>query len=179
MIFSSISIVFIERLAATYFIADYEKKKRLYIPFCLISYNFFLSVIAAEFFTYGKKRPNILKIYQILEILPMWFLVGAGVISTLFGALVCVSRFQLLSIFQGFVVIYRQNSIRLAKINKNHRSTRLSYTLSLRFQLEENVRSMKVIITVFYMEYLFVCSCLGRLFFFSACKMFHTLRFMS
>lgn len=44
----------------------------------------------------------------------------------------------------GFVIIYKYNSSRLEVINRDHRLAEHTYSLSLRFQLEENVRSMKV-----------------------------------
>ncbi|GMR45593.1 hypothetical protein PMAYCL1PPCAC_15788 [Pristionchus mayeri] len=117
-VFYVLFVVTIERTCATVYVADYEKKPRLFISFLLIA----LIIIAS----YGTG-------YAIVK----------GIVSAFFVSAVIQMSNICCSLWFRWLIRY--NKKRLARLTDRLRQHPDNYSLSLRLQLKENIWSMKKI----------------------------------
>ncbi|CAJ0936152.1 unnamed protein product, partial [Mesorhabditis belari] len=122
----------LERVMATYFIGDYEKSERTWI-------KIFLGIIGVTM--------------QIIGCV-LYIFFAAKYARGLFIVMFPTVALYLISCFTIFSVIYRLNSNNLKAILKTYELRR--YSLSLRFQLEENLRSLKSLKTIFVLHGFFM-----------------------
>ncbi|CAI5451199.1 unnamed protein product [Caenorhabditis angaria] len=106
--------VILERSFATFFIRDYEKKKRTWIFYILFIFGFTFSTVFS-FLT-------------VMRIITIYMLV-IYVLSFAFSTLI------------GFSYLVFRNSRRLKYLTNYHRNT--VYTLSIKYQLRENINTLK------------------------------------
>ncbi|CAI4223794.1 unnamed protein product [Auanema sp. JU1783] len=118
IILSGILILALERLIASHFIADYEIKERRHLAFLFVAGKSFASIICSILFTY--------------EIIHWGCLASLGLACTFIGVYI-------------FFKLDSNNQDKFAILQKNHRSAKTQYTLSLRFQLAENIKSTQII----------------------------------
>ncbi|KAL6733213.1 hypothetical protein Aduo_003879 [Ancylostoma duodenale] len=128
-----LSNIFTERCVATFLVRDYEKKLRKYIGVTLS----ITTVVSAAVVT-----PVV-----VYEFIP-WTIVAVAIASSSIMATTL------------FVLLHRQNQLRYHRLSKHQRimysTSAMQYTLSIRFQLNENLRSMKLLRNIIVM-----CGCMN------------------
>ncbi|EYC06915.1 hypothetical protein Y032_0073g768 [Ancylostoma ceylanicum] len=132
---TGLSNVFVERCIATVLVSDYEKKLRKYIGVTLSISTVIWSAILTPILVY--------------EIVP-WIITAISIASSSVMATTL------------FVLLHRKNQLRYRRLSKHHRimysSSKMQYTLSIRFQLNENLRTMKLLRNIIVM-----CGCMNIL----------------
>ncbi|CAI4228375.1 unnamed protein product [Auanema sp. JU1783] len=110
--------LYFERQLSTYYIADYERVTRKHLPWIIILFITTLSIICTICFTF--------------ELIQWYYPVTFSYLCMCIGVLL-------------FIKLYHTNMEKWTEVQNDHRRARHAYTLSLRFQLEENIRSLKLI----------------------------------
>ncbi|XGW12001.1 hypothetical protein V3C99_013014 [Haemonchus contortus] len=134
--------VIIERCFASKFIVDYEKISRTWISGIIISFGYILSAIIATSVLLGR--------YNVVVLV-----VGFCVLMTICCLL--------------YVALYRRDSAKLRDINRGVIPGNVTYTLSTKFQLTENLRVLKILMQL---SIVMVVNCVATCFFFVLSEVF-------
>ncbi|KAL6733440.1 hypothetical protein Aduo_004088 [Ancylostoma duodenale] len=117
-----LNAVVVERIVASFFVADYEKKPRIWLSTAVNGVSLSTSLLMTITF--------MLRLYPICIFIPA---IGVIVLLYLLAAL----------------LIYLHNRSRLRILHGGTPAESSSYTLSVKFQVVENLRVMKIVVAVF------------------------------
>ncbi|EYC07899.1 hypothetical protein Y032_0068g191 [Ancylostoma ceylanicum] len=131
---SFLQAVIAERICASCFVTDYEKKSRHWVSYVVI----FLSTIVSLFFA-------------VTFMLRLYTIVTAIIMSTVSVILSAAAS----------VFVYLRSCQQLGKLQKEDSSRNsVKYTLSTKYQLRENVRVMKMVLISFLIMCLLMLLCI-------------------
>uniref|UniRef100_A0A7I4Y349 G protein-coupled receptor n=1 Tax=Haemonchus contortus TaxID=6289 RepID=A0A7I4Y349_HAECO len=114
--------VIIERTFAFYFVVDYEKKPRLWISTGILAATLPLTFLVT--------------IMMLIRIIPIKIIIIADCVMTMLFLII-------------FVVLYRLNVLRLHELRAGMAHSKTKNTLSIKFQLLENVKVMRLVMIAF------------------------------
>ncbi|EYC07891.1 hypothetical protein Y032_0068g189 [Ancylostoma ceylanicum] len=114
--------VLVERACASYFIVDYENKARQWISTTIIVFSLFATFVFTISFMF------------------MLYPVVAGLAGGSFSALAALAV---------SAILYRRNRSQLLNLDKGITAASIEYTLSIKFQLMENIRVMRIVVATF------------------------------
>ncbi|KAL6733442.1 hypothetical protein Aduo_004089 [Ancylostoma duodenale] len=114
--------VLVERACASYFIVDYENRARRWISTTIIVF----ALLATLLFT----------ISFMFMLYPVVAALAGGSLTAL--AALAVSA-----------ILYRRNRSQLLNLDKGRTEASIEYTLSIKFQLMENIRVMRIVVATF------------------------------
>ncbi|KAK6732589.1 hypothetical protein RB195_016763 [Necator americanus] len=125
---NGITNIFIERCFATVLVADYERKPRRYIGITLSVFTVTISALLVP-----------TAVYEIIpSVIAIGIIVPSSVIAT-----------------SLFLLLLYKNQRRYRRLSEDHKiscgTLTMHYTLSIRFQLNENLRSMKLLRNIIIM----------------------------
>ncbi|VDO87898.1 unnamed protein product [Haemonchus placei] len=121
IIYSKVEVI-IERTFAFYFVADYEKKPRLWISTSILAVTLPITLLVT--------------VMMLIRIIPIKIIIIADCVMTLLFLII-------------FVVLYRLNVLRLHELRAGIAHCKTKNTLSTKFQLLENVRVMRLAMIAF------------------------------
>ncbi|RCN33367.1 hypothetical protein ANCCAN_20805 [Ancylostoma caninum] len=114
--------VLVERACASYFIVDYENKARRWISTSIIAFTLSATLLFTISFMF--------MLYPVVAAL------AGGSLAAL--AALAVSA-----------ILYRRNRSQLLNLDKGSTEASIEYTLSIKFQLMENIRVMRIVVATF------------------------------
>ncbi|EPB74793.1 Sre G protein-coupled chemoreceptor [Ancylostoma ceylanicum] len=132
--------VLVERACASYFIVDYENKARQWISTTIIVFSLFATFVFTISFMFSESLPAINEELQFVNLIAVLYPVVAGLAGGSFSALAALAV---------SAILYRRNRSQLLNLDKGITAASIEYTLSIKFQLMENIRVMRIVVATF------------------------------